>query len=114
MSRRAKSVDSSARVLDRSFWKLFTASATATCADGIAKTSLPLLAASQSSDPVLISGLTAFAFLPWLVFGLPGGALVDRLDLRRAMSTANIVRAVLLGVLVSLIVAGVGVLKLAS
>lgn len=93
--------------LDRSFWKLFSASATTTCADGITKVSLPLLAASLTSDPVLISGLTAFAFLPWLLFGLPGGALVDRLDRLRAMSTVNVMRAVLLGAVVSLLVGGV-------
>lgn len=93
---------------DHSFWKLFVSSATTTCADGIGKVSLPLFAASLTSSPVLISGLTAFAFLPWLLFGLPGGALVDRLDRRRAMSTVNVLRAVLLGVLVVVIVAGVG------
>lgn len=97
-----------APTLDRSFWKLFAASATATCADGIAKVSLPLLAMSLTSDPVLISGLTAFAFLPWLLFGLPGGALVDRLDRRLAMSTVNVMRAVLLGALVLLIATGAG------
>ncbi|GAB3835687.1 MFS transporter [Dactylosporangium cerinum] len=93
--------------LDPSFWKLFTASAAATCADGISKVSLPLLAVSLTSNPVLISGLTAFAFLPWLLFGLPGGALVDRLDRRRAMSAVNIMRAVLLGIVVLLVVVGV-------
>lgn len=92
--------------LDRSFWRLFTASAVATCADGVCKVSLPLLAVSVTDDPVLISGLTAFAFLPWLLFGLPGGALVDRLDRRNAMSTVNLARAVLLGALVLLVVAG--------
>ena len=94
------------RVLDRSFWRLFAASATSTCADGIGKISLPLLAASLTGSPVLISGLTAFAFLPWLLFGLPGGALVDRLDRRRAMSAVNVVRAVVLGGLVVLIATG--------
>lgn len=94
--------------LDRSFWKLFTASAIATCADGISKVSLPLLAVSLTDDPVLISGLTAFAFLPWLVFGLPGGALADRLDRKRAMSAVNLMRAALLGVLVLLVVLGTG------
>lgn len=108
MFRRTKTSDSSAPALDRSFWKLFTASATSTCADGIAKISLPLLAASLTSSPILISGLTAFAFLPWLLFGLPGGALVDRLDRRRTMSTVNGIRAALLGVLVVLILAGAG------
>lgn len=108
MFRRTTTSDNSAPALDRSFWKLFAASATATSADGITKISLPLLAASLTDDPLLISGLTAFAFLPWLLFGLPGGALVDRLDRRRAMSTVNIMRAALLGALVLLVVAGVG------
>lgn len=108
MFRRIKTAGKSAPALDRSFWKLFSASATATCADGISKISLPLLAASLTCNPVLISGLTAFAFLPWLLFGLPGGALVDRLDRRRAMSTVNMMRAVPLGALVLLIVVGAG------
>ncbi|RLK61998.1 MFS transporter [Actinokineospora cianjurensis] len=107
MSRRAYA-------LDRSFWKLFTASATTTCADGIGKVSLPLLAASLTSSPVLISGLTAFAFLPWLLFGLPGGALVDRVDRRRAMATVNVIRAVLLGLLVVVGVAHIWVLYAAA
>jgi MFS family permease len=106
LSRWIRTADISRPALDRSFWKLFVASATATCADGISKVSLPLLAVSLTSNPVLISGLTAFAFLPWLLFGLPGGALVDRLDRRRAMSAVNIMRAVLLGTLVVLVVAG--------
>lgn len=106
MSQGISTTDRSATRLDRSFWKLFTASAAATCADGISKVSLPLLAVSLTDNPVLISGLTAFAFLPWLLFGLPGGALVDRLDRKRAMSTVNIMRAALLGVLILLIALG--------
>ena len=54
------------------------------------------------------SGLTAFAFLPWLLFGLPGGALADRLDRQRAMSAVNIIRAALVSILMVLIVAGTG------
>nr|WP_167493056.1 MFS transporter [Micromonospora ureilytica] len=102
-----KTSDKPAPVLDRSFWKLFSASATVTSADGIARVSLPLLATSLTTNPVLISGLTAFSFLPWLVFGLPGGALADRLDRRAAMSTVNFMRAALIGALVLLIITGV-------
>jgi MFS family permease len=94
--------------LDRPFWKLFTASAMATCADGISKVSLPLLAVSLTDNSVLISGLTAFAFLPWLLFGLPGGALADRLDRKHAMSTVNLMRAALLAALVLLVTLGAG------
>lgn len=84
----------------RSFWTFFASSAATTCADGLGRVALPLLAASLTDSPVLVSGLTAFAFLPWLVFGLPGGALVDRVDRRWAMAVANGCRAVLVAGLV--------------
>ncbi|MEV4131976.1 MFS transporter [Dactylosporangium sp. NPDC049742] len=80
------------------YWRLFGASATSNLADGIGRTALPLLAATYTRDPVLISGLYSLAFLPWLVFALPAGALVDRGDRRRAMVVANLVRAGVIGV----------------
>jgi Na+/melibiose symporter-like transporter len=92
--------------LGNRFWRLYASSATSNLADGIGRTALPLMAASLTRDPVLVAGLTSFAFLPWLLFALPSGALVDRLDRRRAMSLANAVRALALGVLVALIASG--------
>jgi MFS family permease len=59
-------------------------------------------------DPVLVAGLTTFAFLPWLLFALPSGALVDRVDRRYAMSAANAVRALSSGTLVLLTVLHAG------
>ncbi len=76
------------------FRRLFAASATSNLADGIGRTAVPLLAATHTRNPLLISGLVTFAFLPWLLFALPSGALVDRLDRRYAMAAANGVRAV--------------------
>ncbi len=82
-------------------------------ADGIGRTALPLLAAAYTRNPILISGMVSFAFLPWLLFALPSGALVDRVDRRYAMAAANAVRAVAmaaLGVLVVTHTAGIVVL----
>jgi MFS family permease len=76
------------------FWRMYASSATSNLADGIGRTALPLLAATYTRSPLLISGLVTFAFLPWLLFALPSGALVDRVDRRHAMSAANMVRAV--------------------
>ncbi|PZS34415.1 MAG: MFS transporter [Pseudonocardiales bacterium] len=73
---------------------MYASSATSNLADGIGRTALPLLAATYTRSPLLISGLVTFAFLPWLLFALPSGALVDRVDRRHAMSGANVVRAV--------------------
>ena len=89
--------------LDRKFWRFYSGSATSNLADGIGRTALPLLAASYTRSPILISGLVTFAFLPWLLFALPSGALVDRLDRRHAMAAANVVRAGSTAVLIALV-----------
>lgn len=72
------------------FWAGYSAS---NLADGVLLTALPLLAVALTDDPLLISGLTAVWYLPWLLFGLPAGALADRLPRLRSMAAANAVRA---------------------
>jgi len=85
--------------LGSAFWRLYTASAASNLADGVNRVALPLLAATLTRDPVLIAGLTSLAFLPWLLFALPAGAVVDRVDRKRAMAVANGVRACALAAL---------------
>lgn len=105
------------RELGASFWRLFVAGATSSLADGIGRVALPLLAATLTRDPVLISALTALAFLPWLLFALVSGALVDRVDRRRAMAAADLVRAAViggLGVAVVLDAASIGLVYLVA
>jgi len=86
--------------LGGNFWRLLVASAVSNLGDGIVRTATPLLAITLTRDPVLIGALTSLSFLPWLLFGIPSGALVDRMDRRRAMSVANLVRAAVLAGLV--------------
>lgn len=75
-------------------------------ADGIAKVAFPLLAADATRDPVLIAGLSAMQFLPWLLFGMLAGALLDRTDRRLAIITANLGRALAIGVLTGMLCFG--------
>lgn len=90
----------------RRFRWLLTSSAASHLGDGIGKVALPLLATTLTHDPVLIAGLSATQFLPWLLFAAVAGALVDRIDRRRAMIVANSVRAVVVGVLALLVATG--------
>ncbi|SDC75454.1 MFS transporter [Actinokineospora iranica] len=90
---------------DRRLGWLLGSSALSNLGDGIGKVAFPLLAANLTRDPVLIAGLSATAFLPWLLFALISGALIDRVDRRRAMLLANLSRAVIVGVLGALVVA---------
>ncbi|WP_284749989.1 MFS transporter [Amycolatopsis sp. RTGN1] len=85
---------------------LLTSSAVSHLGDGIGKVALPLLATTLTRDPVLIAGLSATQFLPWLLFAAVAGALVDRIDRRRAMIAANTARAVAVGTLAVLVAAG--------
>ncbi|WP_329046777.1 MFS transporter [Amycolatopsis sp. NBC_01488] len=90
------------------FWRLWSAAGLSSLADGVLKVALPLVAVGYTREPALIAGL-AFAFsLPWLLLALPAGALVDRLDRRRAMLAANVVRGGLLAGVTLLTAFGAG------
>ena len=71
------------------FWRLWTSTASSNLGDGIGKTGFPLLAVLLTRDPIQVSLLTAAFFLPWLVFALPSGAIIDRVDRSRAMTLAS-------------------------
>ncbi|MFE1549114.1 MFS transporter [Streptomyces sp. NPDC058718] len=78
------------------FGRLWTAAVVSRFGDSLRTAALPLLAASLTDDPLLIASVTACGFLPWLLFGLLGGAVADRVDQRRAMWAADLVRAALM------------------
>jgi len=75
--------------LGRDFGKLWSASVTSNLADGLGRTAIPLIATTLTKDPVLIAGISALAFVPWLLFGVLSGVIVDRVDRRYAMAVAN-------------------------
>ena len=74
--------------------------------DGVLSTLAPLVALTLTSSPALISALTAAAWLPWLLFGLAAGVIVDRADRRRTQVAALTVRAVVLALGAGLSAAG--------
>jgi MFS family permease len=82
--------------LGRGFGWLLAAAANANLADGIIKVALPLLAIRLTRSPALIAGVALAAGLPWLLTTLHAGALADRLDRRRTMLVANLLRGGLL------------------
>ncbi len=82
------------------YWRLWSASTAANMGDGVRAAAFPLIAATFSRDPLVVGGLTVAAYLPWLTFGLVGGAVVDRVDRRRLSWTVNAVRTAALAALV--------------
>ena len=67
--------------------------------DGVTLVAGPLLAASLTRDPRLVAGLAVAQRLPWLLFSLLSGALVDRLDRRLLMARVDAARCVVVGLL---------------
>ena len=88
------------------YWRLWGSSSSSTLGDGLYLTALPLLAATLTRDPVQISMVTLAGTLPWLLFALPSGALVDRLDRRRVMWMTDAVRFAIAAVLTVLVATG--------
>ena len=88
------------------FRRLWAASTVSSLGDGMYLAALPLLAAELTRDPLAVSVVTFAGWLPWLLFALPAGALVDRLDRRRVMWTVDATRALVVGALTAAVLAG--------
>ncbi|RNB87781.1 MFS transporter [Brevibacillus fluminis] len=87
----AKSVIAN-RGMGSGFWTLWTATAFSNLGDGIIKFLLPVLAAKTTSSPALVAGVSFMATLPWLLFSLPIGAIVDRVDRKKLITLINLFR----------------------
>jgi MFS family permease len=83
--------------LGRPFWTVWTAATVSTLGDGIRYVAFPLLAASLTRDPRAVALVSAAGYLPWAVFGLVSGAVVDRVDRRQLMYRIDFGRAALVG-----------------
>jgi MFS family permease len=98
--------------LGASYWRLFSAASLSSLADGTLKVALPLLARSWTDDPLAIAGVGFASMVPWLLFSLPSGAIVDRSDRRTVLLGANVVRSVILTLAAVLAVVHVGSIAL--
>jgi len=62
--------------------------------NGLVQLALPLLVYAITGSAIQMAGAYIFQFLPWLLFGLLGGVLVDRWDRRITIVVVELVRAV--------------------
>ena len=83
--------------LGPAFNRLFSASVISNLSDGLLAVAAPLLAISLTKDPILISLLSAFVMLPWLLFAIPIGLIVDRTDKRLLITFTNSIRFITAG-----------------
>jgi MFS family permease len=92
--------------MSRRFWLYWAAASTSYVGDGVRFAALPLLAASLSSAPAAVAAVATAAGLPWLLFGLLAGVVVDRWPRLRLMALMQLARAVVGLVIVLSIGAG--------
>ena len=75
-------------------------------ADGMAMAAIPLLATTLTRDTVLIAIQSNMMMLPWLLFAIPLGALLDRVNRRFSMILVQATRVGIGIALASLIISG--------
>ena len=80
--------------LGSAFNRLWAAFSSAKLGDGLMAAAAPLLAYQLTKDSVLIAMAGAMYLLPWLLFAIAIGTLVDRIDRRRTLVAVAIFRAV--------------------
>ena len=83
--------------LGRTFWVMWAAATASFVGEGIQFGALPLLAASLTRDPRLVSLTEVASQSGWLLLGLVSGVLVDRWRRTSVMWIVDTVRAVVAG-----------------
>jgi MFS family permease len=92
--------------LGRSFRWLLASSWVTNLGDGITLAAGPLLVASQTHNPLAVAMAALLQRLPWLMFGLFAGVVADRVNRRAIVIVTGLVRAAILGLLITSILTG--------
>jgi MFS family permease len=98
-------VAATGRGLGRPYWVLLAADSASFVGEGIQFGALPLLAASLTLDPRLVSLTEVAAQSGWLLLGLISGVLVDRWRRTSVMWIVNAARAVVAAVFAGVVLA---------
>ncbi len=81
---------------NRNYRLLFSAGALTNLGDGLMVVALPWLATLMTRDPVAIATVAAALRLPWMLFALPAGVIIDQADRRKMIARADLLRAAII------------------
>ena len=98
--------DKAQESLGPTFNKIWSAAMFSKFADGMSMAAIPLLATTLTRDTVLIAIQSNMMMLPWLLFAIPLGALLDRVNRRFSMILVQATRVGIGIALASLIISG--------
>lgn len=88
-----------ARRLGRHFWLYFGGQSVSQLGSSFTTFALPLLVFKLTHSATSLAVTTAATFVPYLLFGLVLGAVVDRVDRRQMMLRTDVARAVVIAAL---------------
>lgn len=94
------------------FRRLWISDALSSAGDGFTLVAAPLLMTTLTSSPILIAAAAAAQYLPWVLFGLLSGAIVDRCDQRTLLISVDCVRAALMAGLALAVATGAATVAL--
>lgn len=84
--------------LGRDFRWLWAQATITNLGDGMLLAAGPLLVTTLTREPIAVAASVFLQHLPWVLFGIPAGAIIDRVDRRRLTILVNVLRgAILLG-----------------
>ncbi len=92
--------------LGRDFRWLWAQATLTNLGDGILLAAGPLLVTTITMEPFAVAASVFLQHLPWVLFGIPAGAIIDRVDRRRLTILVNVLRGLVLLGLTATIVTG--------
>ncbi len=83
-------------IRNRNYRLLLGAGTLTNFGDGMVVLALPWLATLMSQNPVAIGAVAAAGRLPWLLFAIPAGVIIDKAEHNKLIARADLLRAVIL------------------
>lgn len=83
-------------IRNRNYRLLLGAGTLTNLGDGMVVLALPWLATLMSQNPVAIGAVAAAGRLPWLLFAIPAGVIIDKAEHNKLIARANLLSAVIL------------------
>jgi MFS family permease len=78
--------------LGSAYWRLWTSTVSSNLGDGIGFIAYPWLASAITRSPMLLAVIGLTATLPWLLFSLPAGVIIDRVDRKKLVVAMDLLR----------------------
>lgn len=83
-------------IRNRNYRLLFGAGTLTNLGDGLVMLALPWLATLMTQNPVAIGAVAAAMRLPWMIFAIPAGVIIDNADHRKLIAGADLLRAAII------------------